>query len=566
MPGVMTAFPRKPQPPAYGREHMPSHEPPRRGLTLASRFPNAAFLILTLGAALAALPVRGEAPAPTPPVPPPVAAWDVVPHQVIRETLCAGVVAFHRSALTVEFRVQASGAAVPAWSRTVTEPTLNPQVNVWEYWCSIDPATLPDGAFSVQARVFPTGHPEAVKELAPLPLFANAKGTLPPGREVIVDAAHGDDAQPGDAGKPLRTLKAGLAAAGVGGRVLLRPGSYSAQALGGGMKRAYWTTVTAAPGISADAVEITPGRPGTDKLRFAGVTLAADPAEKGYNTILAGEQGKSEVWLDGCRIVCKKGRESGTDFSGNVYPAYITGGETMDLANGPAARLMRGHRIRRICSDAFTSVAVAVNCTVDEIDRGGTAAHPDFCQSHVASPDQYKSFILYNCRGLRCSSQGFFGLNLRDSAFVNCLFVKYPPNSPMLSQYSGRMENVLFLHLTLPNQAWNWRGKGALTRDVWFLNSIVPAMSAGDPAWLAGIRVADTHFILGAKPYGAQLLGDQATQGAAAFADPAAGDYRLLPDSPAAGTAQRLPCVPADIDGTPWPAGKANRGCLRTRD
>ena len=32
------------------------------------------------------------------------------------------------------------------------------------------------------------------------------------------------------------------------------------------------------------------------------------------------------------------------------------------------------------------------------------------------------------------------------------------------------------------------------------------------------------------------------------------------------GSALPLVCVPADIDGKPWPEGKANRGCLRTRD
>jgi hypothetical protein len=510
--------------------------------------------------ALAALLVSCILAAADPALPPPVAAWDVVPHQVLGAPLQVGVVAFHRLPLSVVFRIAGPPGAAPVLERTVAEPTLNAHTGVWEYWCTVDPAAIPDGPFEVQARVEVAGHAEAAKELEPLALFANATGGLPAGREVVVDGANGDDAAAGDATAPLRSLKAGLAAAGAGGTVRLRAGRYAAQALGGS-RRERWTTITADTGLKPEQVEITAGRPGFDKLRFAGVSLVAEPEKPGYNTILAGENGKHVVWFDGCRMVCSKGREWGAQLTGNNYPSYITGGEVIDLADGPSARLMRGLRMRRICSDAFTGARVAIDCTVEVIDRGTTEAHPDFVQSHVGDKDAMKSFILYNCRGLRCGAQGFFGLNVRDSAFVNCLFVKEPADSALRSQYVGRMENVLFLHLTLPNQHWHWRGTGPLTRDVLFANGVVPSMDGGDPEWMAGITVQDSHIVKATK-----VAGDGLGEGPARFADPAAGDYRPAAGSPLVGTARRFACVPADIDGKPWPAGAVNRGCLRTAE
>lgn len=516
--------------------------------------------------ALLALSLAAADEAAAPP-PPPIAAWDVVPHQIITAPFQAGVVAFHLRPLAVEFALTVAGRDEPLRRETVTAPTFNAQVGVWEYWLAIDPAQIPDGPFAVTATVRVADAPAVARALDPLPLYANAGGTLVLGTTVHVDGEKGDDAQPGTAEQPKRTLKSGVVAAGDGGRVLLAPGSYPADGLGGGMKRQYWTTITAREGAAREAVVITPGRPGTDKLRFAGLTLASDPAEPKYHTLLAGEQGRSVAWFDDCVFTCRKGREFACNVTGNGYRTYITGGETIELSNGPSATLMRGHRIRSICSDAFSSVRAAINCTVDEIERGKTEAHPDFCQSHVGKPDEYKSFILYNCRGLKCSSQGLFGLNLRDSAFINILFVKHPDNSPVSSQYTGRMENVIFAHMTFPNQVWHWRGKEALTRDVHFVNNIVASMSvSADPAWMAGFRFSHNLFLGGSKGYGAVTPGDEARSGAAGFADPAAGDWRPAADGPAAGSALPLTCVPADIDGKPWPDGKPDRGCLRRRD
>ena len=55
-------------------------------------------------------------------------------------------------------------------------------------------------------------------------------------------------------------------------------------------------------------------------------------------------------------------------------------------------------------------------------------------------------------------------------------------------------------------------------------------------------------------------------QGAPKFANPAKGDYRLLPDSPARGAGRTLGNCRRDIDGRPRPAGKGDLGAFQSAD
>ncbi|MBM4020234.1 MAG: hypothetical protein FJ288_18265, partial [Planctomycetes bacterium] len=256
----------------------------------------------------------------------PVAAWDVVPYQVFDKPFNVGVVAFHETGCKVEFTVLAAGKAVPAMSRVVQNPTRNEQTRVWEYWISLDPKSLPDGPVEVRAKAVPLGPDMLPRDLEPLPLYANAAGTLKFGDPVWVDAEKGDDAAPATQAAPLKTIRAAVRKAPDGGTIYLAPGKdYSPHALAGGLKRNYWTVIAAAPGARRDDVELGPGRPGTDKLCFRNLTLYADPPERRYNAILSGEQGRTVVWLDQCRLYNKKGRwEGGGVAFGNRYVAYVT--------------------------------------------------------------------------------------------------------------------------------------------------------------------------------------------------------------------------------------------------
>jgi hypothetical protein len=478
----------------------------------------------------------------------PVARWDVVPDQAFAGRFQPGVCAFHAEGVTVEFRI--GGKLV----HTADHPTLNRQSGVWEFWCPLDAAVFPDGLVTLEARAVPLAAGQASYDLPPLNLYANARGTLTVAQTNWVDSASGDDAGFGTAAAPFRTLAKAVRSTPPGGAINLKPGSYASDALGGGSERLFWTTIQAAPGAARDAVEVGPGRPGTQRLRWRGVTLFCD-VEGTYTSILSGENGKHAVWLDGCKAYNKKGRwAANTQTFGNRYVAYVTGGVTTELHNGPAAVLIRDHALEVITSDAWTGGnKLVVNSSCRDIDPGSTGAHPDFHQSHAAAPGWCEDVILYNVRGTECLCQGLFGVRLRNAAFVNVLFEK--GDTVMFSQYSEEMENALFLHVTIANQAWLWRN-GFSPADVWVVNSLFPSMRQLDAGEKPGLRVESCHFADAQK-----TMGIQATVGDPLFRSPEKHDYRLQPTSPARSAARALQCVPADIDGVLHPATNRGRGC-----
>jgi len=536
---------------------------------------SAAFIVLAMTAcagAQEAAPAEKPAPAAEAKATKVIAAWDVVPHQVITEPFTVGVVAFHETGCAVWFTVtqppmgegaQAEGAeGRPAGAELkhvslvqVDRPTLNARTGVWEFVLAVDPAKLADGPFAVWATAKPLGEGREV-ELDTLILHANAKGTLDLGRTVWADCDKGDDeGGDGTEAKPFKTLSKAVQVAGDGGTVYLKAGKdYSGQKIGGGLKRTYWTTITAAPGLARDDVEIGPGRTGCDKLRFKGVTLYSDPPKRGYNTILAGENGRTSVWVDDCRMYNRKGRwGGGGNAFGNRYVGYVTGGITTEMDNGPGGVLVRNHKIIKITSDALTSAGTAINCEVRDIDPGKTGAHPDWHQSYTGGDDKYKTCILYNCSGLACQSQGFFGHNLKDSAFVNCIFHKLPGHA--LSQYSGHMDHVLWLHCTVPNQSWLWRG--TLHGDnCYVLNGIFANMQEAQGGDASGFTISHNHFL---NPD--RAMGEHRTTGDPQFADAEKLDFHVKATSPAARSGQPLQCVPADIDGKPRDPKSPTRGC-----
>jgi hypothetical protein len=486
-----------------------------------------------------------------------IAAWDVVPWRAFGEPFRAGVVAFHESGVKVQFKVTPADGAAVLLSREVLQPALNERTNVWEFWLELDPAELPTGLIHVQARAVPLGAEHLAVDLPPLPLHVLSRTKVLENIALWVDCANGDDAD-GDGTKPrpFKTLAVAVRKSSDGATIHLQPGRcYSAQALGGGRNRARWTIITAAPGAEREQVEIGPGRTGTEKLCFRNVTLFADPPDRRYNTILAGENGATIVWLDNCKLYNRKGRwGGGGNAFGNRYVGYVTGGITTDMDNGPGAVLLRNHEIVRIASDALTNARTAINCRVRDIDPGTTGAHPDFHQSYVGDRTKVKTAILYNCSGVDCIAQGFFGHNLKDSAFVNCLFHK--GETVMLSQYSGKLDHVLWLHLTVPNQGWLWRGAGLDARNCHVLNCIFAGMSRHQGADAGGLTMDCNHYM---DPK--RAMGTGTTTGDPHFVDADRRDFRLRVASPAADGGRPLQCVPADIEGKPYGQGGRPRGC-----
>lgn len=496
-----------------------------------------------------------------------IAAWDVVPYQVIDTPFTVGVVAFHETGCRVDFAVVQPPTETGASDGAVTQrehvkqATLNERTGVWEYHINIDPTGLEDGPFAVLATAVPMGEGCASSPLAPLPLLANANGSLNPEKPVWADCDQGDDETgDGSEARPLKTIRQALENADDGGTVYLKAGkNYSSNRLGGGKTRTYWTTIAAAPGVKREDVEIGPGRPGCEKLRFKSVTLYSDPPNRKYNTILSGENGSTIVWLDDCRMYNRKGRwDGGGVVFGNRYVAYVTGGITTEMDNGPGALLLRNHKIHKITSDALTSARTAINCEVRDIDRGPTDAHPDWHQSYTGGGDKYKTCILYNCSGVNCISQGFFGHNLKDSAFVNCIF--HRPPGIGYSQYSGHMDHVLWLHCTVPTQTWLWRGS-LHGNDCYVQNGIFIDMHETQGGDTFGFSISHNHFIKQEK-----TMGTETTVGDPQFVAPEKLDFHVRPTSPAAYSAKPLQCVPADMDGKPRDPKRPTRGCYATAD
>ena len=476
----------------------------------------------------------------------PVARWDVIPDQRVSGVFHAGVCAFHEDGVKVAFTVNGKPAG------TAANPTLNPRTKVWEFVLPLDTAKLPDGPVVLGATATTLGAAPESYELPEMPLFANGKGSLSVKDVVWADSENGDDSAAGTEAAPLKTLAAAVRKVPVGGTVYLKAGLYD-PGIGGGMNRPYWTTIAAAPGVGRDKVEVCAGRPGTNRLRFQSLTLFCD-ADKGYCTILAGEQGKSSVWVDDCVMLNKKGRWSGAaNAFGNRYVAYVTGGLTTEMENGPGATLIRDHRIETLCSDVWTgSDKLVVNCSASDVHPGDTKAHPDFHQSHTVEPNWVHDVILYNVSGDECTCQGLFGIRLRNSAFVN-VSIERTPNNYFHSQYSGPMENVLFAHVTLFRQPWLWR-EGFAPKDVRMFNCLVPRMGGGAFA-KEELFVHHNHFSDTGK--GSSTYGSDFTQGDPLFVKPSPDghDYSLQPGSPAARSGIPLQCVPCDLKGRPYPVG-----------
>ena len=471
----------------------------------------------------------------------PVARWDVVPHQRIAGVFNAGVVAFHEDGVKVTFDVGGR-------KFTAEEPKLNARTGVWEYFVPIDAAKLPDGPVAVKAVATTLGSAPESFELPELPLYANAKGTQGSKAEVTIG--------------PEDSLAEAVRKVGEGGTVYLRKGVYSLSRIGDRNAK-FWTTIAAAPGTKREEVEFSAGRPGGDKLRFRNVTLFCD-AEGKYASIIAGENGATCCWLDECTMLNKKGRWAcNANVLGNRMRAYVTGGETKEMSNGPGATLQRGHYVHDISSDVWTgSDCLVVNCRCDGVDPGKTGAHPDFHQSHAKAPGWVHDVILYNVSGYDCRCQGLFGIRLRDSAFVN---VSFKCDCAMYTQYSDDMENVLFAHITLVDQTWLWREakgpKGTFNpKDVRVVNCVLrqmggfAALANGDGS--AGLKVWRNAFYGKDRKGGdSGEYGSETARAERPFADEAHHNYALRAGSPALKHGVPLQCVPADINGNPYPRG-----------
>ena len=385
----------------------------------------------------------------------PVAQWDVVPHQRLKEPFKAGVVAFYDKPFYVEFTINGKKAA------KVDKPTLNDRTKVVEHWFTIDPASfdiakLKENKLVVGAKAVAedgTSH-----KLPDLLLYCDKDGNLGSKKTIWLDQADGIDYNEGTKESPVKTMKQAVKRAGDGGMVFLsKPGVYTAERIGGGNDRKYWTTIMPAPGLTRKDIRIKGGRTGCDKLKFKDVQIFCD-IEGGQGYALAGVDDKSSCWLEDCIVRNKGGRAVARTFVfGNRLTGYVTGGATTEMANGPCCKIVRNHLIKSISADAFSADdCLAINCKLIDVEDSGVVDEPAFHRSQGLYGAWVHDVILANITATGCACNGFIGLKLRDSVFSNITLDTIGPERRFVSRYAWEMENVWFDRVKVTGQEWIW--------------------------------------------------------------------------------------------------------------
>lgn len=481
----------------------------------------------------------------------PIARWDVVPYQRISGTFKAGVVAFHEKSVQVEFSVNGKK------EYTAERPTLNTRTKVWEYVFAFDATKCRDGLVKIGATAIVDG--EAPYQLPDLEMYANSKKTQGSRKCVWVDPKDGNEFAEGTKDAPVKSLKQAVAKAGDGGTVFLYPGRYQAKMIGGGKDNKYWTLLMPAKGVKRSQVKIQGGRTGTDKLHFKNVEFFSEQTD-GYGAIIMGEGGETMGWFDNCKFYNKAGRYAGSvSVFGNKMRAFVTGGSTSEVANGPQCELVRGHEISSVACDALPfDNTLVVNTTVSDIDATGTPGDPDLFNGFAPGKSWVGDVILYNVKATDVKAKGLSGRRLRDSAFVN-VSVESTGGTLVYSRFCEEIENCLFMQVSLVDQAVQlMKTKNGsidfLPTDVRFYNCVMKGIDGfGVGGGQKGLTVSNCAF------YNIDEHGDQFTYGKKAvainraFADEGAKNFALPSDSPALTAGRYLQTVPVDINGAAYP-------------
>ena len=385
----------------------------------------------------------------------PVAQWDVVPCQRIKEPFKAGAVVFYDKPFYVEFTVNGKKAA------KVEKPTFNDRTKVVEHWFTIDPASF-DPAKLTECKLVvgakAVAEDGASYKLPDLLLYWDKDGNLGSTKTIWLDQTDGIDYNDGSKASPVKTMKQAVKRAGDGGTVYLsKPGVYTAERIGGGNDRKYWTTIMPAPGLARKDVRIKGGRTGCDKLRFKDVNIFCD-YEGGQGYALAGVDENSSCWLDDCIVRNKGGRSVARTFVfGNKLVGYVTGGATTEMSDGPCCKLVRNHLVKSISADAFTADdCLAINCKLIDVEASGIVDDPSFHRSQGIRGAWVHDVILANITATGCECNGLIGLKLRDSVFSNITLETTGPERRFVSRYAWEMENVWFDRVKVTGQEWIW--------------------------------------------------------------------------------------------------------------
>ena len=385
----------------------------------------------------------------------PVAHWDVVPYQFVKEPFTAGVVAFYDKPFKVEFTVNGRKAGV------AEKASVNDRTKVEEYWFTLDPAKinpekLKENRLRLGAKVVAEdGTSHALPEIV---LYWDLNNSLGSKKTIWLDQKDGNDYSDGTKERPVKTMRQAAKLAGDGGTIyLMKPGKYTAERIGGIKVRKYWMTIMPAPGLTRNDIKIKGGRTGCDKLHFKDVQIYSDVAN-GTAYALGGIDENSSCWIENCIVRDKGGRSAGRSYTfGNKLIGYVTGGETTEMGDGPRGRLMRNHVIKKISGDTFLgSNFLAVNCQVSDVDSTGVMEEPAFHRSQGIQGAWTHDVVIANVTASECACNGLIGLKLRDSVFSNVTLGTTGPAKRYVSRYAWEMENVWFDRVKVAGQEWEW--------------------------------------------------------------------------------------------------------------
>ncbi len=474
-----------------------------------------------------------------------IARWDVVPQQVIDGPFPIGVVAFHMNEID---RVEFSADNGP-WV-SVDEMVYNPRTEVWEYTVLFDPEAFVDGEVEVRAIAYPeVGTPRV---LEPLTLYANAGGTIP-SPEIFVSMTGSDESGDGTRENPYKTIWRGIKSVGSvldNVTVFLEPGvyeytgtSYPQPSAGIG-----WTTITAAPGVNRNDVQLVAGerRIRVNRIKLDNLTLDQSDGWQitGYSTM------NWDFWIN--RVVGQgQDQLTGSPYGSVFQNIYVTESHFSDYRDGTMnAAIARNVSLERLGSDAFHNSRMVVNSTVDIIDRLDSDYHPDVFQLYGPSRD-VENVILYNVRASRVQAQGIFvsGVNsLRDMAVVNVSIDKEGSGAWTNQIAAVPVNHLVIRHASIPNMTWGWRSDDirnvSVVASVW--RKVISMPFNGNTPVIEDEWFHENHYIAHDE-HGAMLLGTNYTLGDPMFEEPTPGEFRPLAGSPLKGRLGRL--LPSDIGG-----------------
>lgn len=508
-----------------------------------------------------------------------IARWDCVPRQTFGETFGVGLLAFHINGIDrVEFSVEGG-----PWV-AVTEMTLNPRTDAWEYWVTLDAALFDaaqEGTVEVRAVAYPktAGQPRVLADGSATQVdrgdgsmrLVVDKGTLQH-PVVWVDDDGSDTDGDGSQASPYRTIDHAIAAAfphagnpwdpdttGVldGATIYLGEGTYTMPE-GGYYDMQRWVTITNAPNARPSHVIFSSNwkRCNIQLLHMKDVTWQPSSDV----SFVRPQRADREAWFDGVRGI-GGGRDSyGAPWTNGSVAAYYTDCTVHDFRQGVQAAngavyLARGVDITHIHEDAFRMNKMILNCTVDDVDKEGSDAHPDLVQH---GGGEARNFIICNLKATDNAQQGIYIRGV-DWAIVN-VFAELKSGWGYLWQIDkiDRVQHCLIWHCGTLNQNLAWRtGDGtANCRDISIRNCALKKMYAGtdsqgqptDAAYLRDVAmtVDNCHF-----KESSFAEGTRATFGSPMYElNAVTGDYQSDPDSQLVDRVDEL-LVPFDIHNHP---------------